>query len=33
VTVLVMGTRNGNTVTATRIDVLPAGGYGPGSAS
>lgn len=31
-TVLVSGTRSGNTVTATRVYVLPAGGFGPGFA-
>jgi hypothetical protein len=29
----VRGTRNGNTVTATNVIVLPAGGFGLGPAS
>ncbi len=31
--VLVRGTRQGNTVTATSVIVLPSGGFGPGSSS
>jgi phosphoribosylamine-glycine ligase len=31
--VLVRGTRNGNTVTATSVIVLPTGGFGPGSSA
>jgi len=31
--VAVQGSRSGNTVTATRVIVLPAGGFGPGAAS
>jgi hypothetical protein len=31
--VAVQGTRSGNTVTATRVIVLPAGGFGPGASS
>ena len=29
--VAVQGTRSGNTVTASTVTVLPAGGFGPGS--
>ena len=31
--VAVEGSRSGNTVTATRVIVLPAGGFGPGASS
>ena len=31
--VAVQGSRSGNTVTATRVIVLPAGGFGPGASS
>jgi hypothetical protein len=31
--VAVQGTLSGNTVTATRVTVIPAGGFGPGSSN